>query len=230
MSSRTPEQFRRLDFERLLLARFAPRFRWIDLGDIVHVEGCVPARGGEVEYQGRLVLPEGYPDQIPSLCVIQPHTLWLKGGNTTVNSLGCTHQFHTWGNGPGGCVSICHSAAWNASISCVSLVIKFAIWVTAYEAYLRTGQDVCDFVNRDRSRRPVPAPSPAIWHCDPGTRIAVPREMQPAHPVAIARTMATDRPLAAHFVDPVVPPWSIRHATGGTQNPPAFPRPVSAFR
>lgn len=73
----------------------------------------------------------------------------------TINSLGCTHDFHTNSNGPGGCVQICHfsPANWDASKTCVSVMIKAVLWCEAYDVHMVTGLSIATIVDQFKRRQ-----------------------------------------------------------------------------
>ena len=66
--------------------------------------------------------------------------------NATINSDKTSHEFHTYGNGPNGCVQICHTQKqkWDASKTCVGVFFKGILWVTAYTVHLETGDSIAN--------------------------------------------------------------------------------------
>ena len=149
---RTYEQCRRLALEEAILRREMSQVRILNKQSEhgTYAEGPFTAEGSSQEYQLRAPIPWDYPDGMPSLLIVQPHTLRRCGGGT-INELGATHNFHTARNGPGGCVGICHSPPenWDASKTLVGVFIKGAVWLAAYQAHLATGRPICDFVLTD---------------------------------------------------------------------------------
>lgn len=143
--SRTMEQCQRLAVEQKLLAKYMPDFRFYDPRGDTYVEGWAQTRGGK-SFKLKVMLPPEYPYAKPSLYVMSPVTLPRHGGQGTVNDVGCTHSFHTLENGPDGCVQICHTRGWDASITLVKVLLKGIVWMEAYSAHLRTGCEIADYL------------------------------------------------------------------------------------
>lgn len=138
---------RRLDLERQLLARELPQFQLHNIDGNPYVAGWQTTSDGWKTYRLKLLLGPHYPDQMPSLYVVSPLALPNTDGDGTINDEEVSHAFHTLENGPGGCVQICHfkSDYWDASKTCVGVLMKGIVWLEAYEAHLQTGQDIADF-------------------------------------------------------------------------------------
>lgn len=147
---RSIEQCSRLAFEEAVLRREMPQVRFYNHSEDTYVEGRFGVAGALQEYVLRVVLEDNYPDSMPSLYVVSPHTLFLRDGGT-INDLGCSHAFHTRANGPGGCVAICHGSAdnWHASRTLVQVFIKGVLWLSAYQAHLETGRPLSEFMLSD---------------------------------------------------------------------------------
>jgi hypothetical protein len=131
----------RLRFERELVRLYAPSFCFHVINGSPYLEGNRYSNGGK-SYRAKIILPSDYPYNEPALYITSPHTLWMRGGNQTINSLGTSHNFHTYDNGSGGCVKICHSDYWDASMNCLTVIKKFAIWTEAHQGHLRTGNSI----------------------------------------------------------------------------------------
>lgn len=140
----------RLAFEKAVLEREIPQVRFHNCSQNTYVEGVFGVSGDWREYVLRVDLPDNYPDEMPSLYIISPHTLCRNGGGT-INELGTSHAFHTKSNGPGGCVAICHCspANWDASRTLVQVFIKGVLWLCAYQAHLETDRDLSEFMLSD---------------------------------------------------------------------------------
>jgi len=137
----------RLVLERKLLAKEMPHFHLYNIDGNAYVSGWQTTRGSHQNYQLKLVLGYYFPDEMPNLYIVSPHTLWKADRYGTINEEETSHAFHTLSNGPNGCVQICHfkHESWDASKTCVGVLIKGVIWLEAYEAHLRTGKDIADF-------------------------------------------------------------------------------------
>ncbi len=137
----------RLYLERQLLARELPQFSLHLNGETAYVIGWQGTSRRGKRYQLKLLLPEYYPDDEPELFVTSPRVLRKHGWWGSVNGEGVSHAFHTLDNGPGGCVQICHDKdGWDASKTCVSVLMKGICWLEAYEAHLATGGDIAEFM------------------------------------------------------------------------------------
>jgi ubiquitin-protein ligase len=130
--------------EMKLLARYMSDFHFYDPRRATYVEGPVQTSDGR-RYRIRVPIPPEYPFQEPGMYVIEPAVLRRRTGDT-VNSLGGTHSFHTKPNGPDGCVQICHTRDWDASVTLLKVVLKGVVWLEAYAAHLRTGRPIADFL------------------------------------------------------------------------------------
>ena len=167
------EQCKRLAFEEAVLGLEMPQVRFYNYSHDTYVEGAFAVAGDWREYVLRVDLHDGYPDHMPSLYVMSPHTLYRAGGGT-INELGGGHAFHTRANGPGGCVEICHCSAqnWDASRTLVQVLIKGVLWLTAYQAHLETGRPLSEFMLSDGGPpetrpahfdNPIVTRGPIVW-------------------------------------------------------------------
>ena len=144
---------RRLQVEKGIMARELPQFIFFEIGNDSYFQGWHIVSTGLL-YQLKLVLSEWYPDQMPSLYVTYPLILWKYGGNT-INSEGVSHAFHTFSNGPNGCVQICHfkSENWDASKTCVGVLFKGILWLEAYAMHFVTGMTIADILEQWKRRQ-----------------------------------------------------------------------------
>ena len=140
-----PEQRRRLAFEEKLVARYMPDSRLYDRTGNTYIDGGARTSGGANRYRLRICLPSSFPYGKPGLYVISPHPVWMRRRRRTLNSLGTSHAFHVNKNG-GGYLNICHTRDWDASMTCVQVLLKGILWLEAYEGHLRTGRDLADFL------------------------------------------------------------------------------------
>ena len=106
------------------------------------VVGWVKTTGDKNVYELTLNLGPNFPDDRPKLYVTCP--TWLKKYRNRgyINDEGTSHVFHTWKNGSNNCVQICHSASWDATHTCVGVLLRGIMWLEFYEAYLRNGGDI----------------------------------------------------------------------------------------
>lgn len=139
---RTREQCRRLAVEEKLLDKYMPGFRFHDKTGNTYVQGKVTPNGTWNRYRLRLDIPPDYPHSKPSLYVTSPVILRKHGSRDELNDEGISHRFHTLGTGHGGCVEICTVGDWDASITCVKLLIMGVMWLEAYTQHLKTGESI----------------------------------------------------------------------------------------
>ncbi|MHC4116590.1 MAG: ubiquitin-conjugating enzyme E2 variant [Planctomycetota bacterium] len=139
---RTREQCRRLAIDEKLVDKYMPGFRFYDKTGDTYVEGSVTPNGTSNSYRLRLDIPPDYPNNQPRLFVISPVTLWKHRGRGKINDEEVSHSFHTLGTGHGGCVEICTLRDWDASMTCVKLLIMGVLWLEAYTQHLQTGESI----------------------------------------------------------------------------------------
>ncbi|MCX5674657.1 MAG: hypothetical protein NTX87_06580 [Planctomycetota bacterium] len=138
-------------FEMSLLSLYMRSFAYWDAADGgAIVDGWAQTNGGQAIYRGKLVLTPNFPYEEPELFVLSPNPLWMHGGLKTINSLGTSHDYHTRSNGPDGCVQICHTDSWDASLTCVFVLTKLHLWLEAYEAHLQTGETIATYLRRHK--------------------------------------------------------------------------------
>ena len=139
----------RMRIEQAAVARELPQFEFFQKWNDNCFMGWHTTLTSRRNFQLKLILSKFYPDQMPKLYVTHPRTLWKHGGGTT-NSIGVSHAFHTRGNGPDGCVQICHfsDSSWDASKNCVGILFKGILWLEAYDVHLITGMDIATILNK----------------------------------------------------------------------------------
>ena len=140
----------RLSTEAKVLAAELPQFRFYNPTGETYVAGWVHPSNGH-DYQLKLVLGDDFPDEMPKLYVVSPHMLRKYGGGMA-NEMEISHAFHTWENGPGGCVQICHCRPdrWDSSKTICGVMIKGILWLEGYARHLRTGQSIASFFDEMR--------------------------------------------------------------------------------
>ena len=144
---------RRHQLEKAIMAKELPQFQFYEIGEDRYFEGWQRTSTGGL-YLIKLVLSVWFPDQMPSLYITCPQTLWKYGGGN-INSEGASHAFHTRSNGPGGCVQICHfkSENWDASRTCVGVFFKGILWLEAYDVHLAMGMSIEDILEKWKRRQ-----------------------------------------------------------------------------
>jgi hypothetical protein len=146
--ARTREQCERFAFEANLVARYMGHYRFFNPRGDTYVEGVARRSGWTNAYRARLTLPTDYPHQRPELCVLNPRTLPLREPRVSLNRMGLSHAYHTNGTDAHGNVHICYTQNWKASMTCVFVLKKLALWLEAYEEHLCTGEIIDAILRR----------------------------------------------------------------------------------
>jgi len=146
------EQQRRLAWEKRKFSERAPRFTFHNLLGDTYITGWQTSESGRTRCKLRIDIPSRYPDEVPELVVVSPHLVWKRWHCGTINSEGVSHTWHTLSNGPDGCVSVCHESDWDASMTCLTVAKAGSIWVTAYDAHLRTGITIAEYIDQMKQR------------------------------------------------------------------------------
>ena len=144
----TASQRSRLALEEKIMSRELGNFMFCDRVCNTYVQGLQTTSSCNL-YELRLTFPAYYPDQRPSLYVTYPKALRKYRSCETLDSLGTSHAFHILGRGPDGSLELCHFNAdeWDASKTCVAVLMKGIIWCELYDAHLGTGKDIDYFVS-----------------------------------------------------------------------------------
>ena len=139
----TNEQCERLAVEKKLIDLKFPGFVFVNPKDNnnCRVEGEGNTKTG-LAYKLRITVPPDYPDSQPHLYVVVPNPLRTYHGESTINSLGSRHEFHTHQPGPDGCVCICYTNHWHPGLTISGIIFKGVLWFEAYSSYLRTGKTI----------------------------------------------------------------------------------------
>lgn len=166
----------RLELERAILEREMPQFQLFGLESERYFLGWHTTRISQLRCQLKLVIPSAYPDAMPSLYVSSPKTLLKHGNLGTINWEGTSHAFHTLQNGLAGCVQICHfkPELWDASKTCVGVLIKGLIWLEAYDAHIVTGRNIADILDEWKRRQRWEEKKielDELWRIWPGVKI-----------------------------------------------------------
>lgn len=143
----------RLRLERYIVYHELPQFRLCGSIETPYFTGWQKTTQKLQDYKLKLLLPKWYPDQMPCLYVVYPKTLYKYSNWETINSEGVSHAFHTQANGHDGCVQICHDHNWDASKTCVGVLMKGIIWLEAYERHLKTGFTIAEIIDQLKRRQ-----------------------------------------------------------------------------
>jgi len=139
------QQRRRLLCEKNLLHRYVRGVQFVERPEDVCIDAWYPPRHSPTRFHGRIVLTPDYPHCAPELYVVEPRPLRMYRSTETLGSNGSSGEFYILGSSEEGC-RICFANNWDSSWSCVKVFMKFALWVEAYDEYLKTGKTVAELV------------------------------------------------------------------------------------
>jgi ubiquitin-protein ligase len=129
----------RLQIEKQVLDNYFPNFKWINPSDAnkTTVEGYLRANT-KMFYKIRIYIPADFPNSLPDLVVME-NLVGFKGKNMKKGSA----AMHIY-NPRDGYIKICYdkSEAWTPNKSIYSIVIKGRIWLEAFEAHKKSGNDI----------------------------------------------------------------------------------------
>ena len=138
-------QMARMSLENSNLKQELPQFTLYFSRYIVpYVIGLVRTTVDYNQYELKLDIGPSCLDSKPKLFITYPKVLKGYHWQKSINKRGVCHAFHTWKNGPGGIVQICHSEYWDASKSCVDILLRGLLWLELYDAYLRDGRTIAE--------------------------------------------------------------------------------------
>ncbi|KAL9985025.1 hypothetical protein ACROYT_G007379 [Oculina patagonica] len=138
-------QQKRLAFEKDLLERyFRNRVTWIDPTGNTKVEIRVTCTNNR-EYTLRIYIPGDYPNSCPQMVISNPAYCFRKGRGIVMDLP--NDDDHTW-QSKDGCTQICHykPAEWTDDNTFYQVTMKGLIWLEAYEAHLRTGNPLSNYL------------------------------------------------------------------------------------
>jgi hypothetical protein len=135
----------RLLQERAILAHYFPTLSWYNptIRGSTGVQGTIATNTGRL-YGIRVMLSASYPNDCPQMIVVSPHVLYDVSGRPMTSS---SSSMHTW-DAVDGHTKICHfnPRYWVPTNTVYLVAMKGRIWLEAYEAHLRTGRPLDDFL------------------------------------------------------------------------------------
>lgn len=142
-----PYQQLRLAQEEAALHAFMPSFKFHNRLTNTYVAGRWLSNTNQ-QYDIRIYVPAGYPDDIPHTYVTSPSPLYGYGTLKRIEAYGDSHKMHTWKTDRPGWVKICivQPEDWSAAYSLVKVLRKAMLWVTAYECHLDDGKAIAKFL------------------------------------------------------------------------------------
>ena len=136
----------RLGYEKQLLDEYfrGNRVTWIDPTGDTRVEIRVTCSSNR-EYTLRIYIPVDFPNACPQMVVCNPSHCLVRRNGAVMNS--GDSEDHTWGS-KDGCTQICHykPAEWTNDNTLYQVTMKGLIWLEAYEAHLRTGNSLSNYL------------------------------------------------------------------------------------
>lgn len=137
-------QRQRLGFEKTLLeSYFRDRVTWISPGDQTIVEVRATCTNDR-QYTLRIYLPTDFPNSCPNMVVKASARLRARNGDL----LECYPGDNHIGKTVEGYTGICHFRPnrWRNDNTLYQVTMKGLIWLEAYEAHLRTGRPLSQFL------------------------------------------------------------------------------------
>ena len=200
----------RLEFEKGIVRRYMPDFTLHINPYDAYVEGGYRPANKKTKYRLRVDFTTNYPDQVPDLLVVSPNPLKEHGGGS-LNAESFSHSFHILGQGPGGCIRICHYGAdtWDASKACINVLLKGVLWCEAHAAHLESGETIAyyfenpqklhDWISRNAGSAKRSANLPKFKNAFP-----LPKPLLQVPPVSTPSTFITSYRFPASLFD--IPP------------------------
>ena len=138
-------QQKRLGFEKNILEKyFGNRVSWINPTSDTKVEVRVTTTNDK-QYTLRVYIPRDFPNSCPDMIVSNPSSCLRMRDGSVMSALSGLN--HTMG-GRDGCTQICHFKpnCWKDDNTLYQVVMKGLIWLEGYEAHLRTGQPLSNYL------------------------------------------------------------------------------------
>ena len=143
------KQIERLAFEEKLVDKYFSDFNlYHDQNGNPYFSGWTGTNGRRNDYKLKLVLSPFFPDSEPDLFVVSPRPLRMYDGHQLIKSLGTSHYYHLYSNEANDYVKICHTDEWDASCTCVMILLRGVLWVDGYENHLSTGQTIHEYLTK----------------------------------------------------------------------------------
>lgn len=134
------QQRTRLGFEKDIIDGKLNNVTWINPTSAgnTRVEWRVNTNNGN-NYTLRVYVPEGFPNECPTLVVSSPSSVLRKFDMSLLNS--ASTQDHVYGVHDG-LTEICHfdKSRWSSENTIYQVLMKGRIWLEAYEIHRRTGE------------------------------------------------------------------------------------------
>jgi len=108
-------------------------------------------------YQLQLQLTYAFPNEKPILTILSPKRLFKFNSIEVLNDIGPSHDFHINGTDGNGYLEICHTRNWDASKSCVGIILKGCLWGEAYDYYIATGVTIDDALKKIKEKQKRPS-------------------------------------------------------------------------
>ena len=99
-------------------------------------------------YYLNLQMTYAFPNEKPILTILPPKQLNKYHSMQLLNDIGISNAFHINGTDENGYLKICHTHYWDASKSCVGIILKGCLFCEAYEYYMATGITIDDALKK----------------------------------------------------------------------------------
>jgi hypothetical protein len=147
-------QTQRIYLEERVVARELPQFAFtiIESLDLAYATGWERSPYNTHDYYLTVVIPRGFPEQMPHLYIDDPYPLRRRDGSGIPSH---SHAFHTGRiDSTTGRTEICHCSSddWDPSMTCTGVFLRGILWLHCYEQHLRTGRTIEDVYEELRRR------------------------------------------------------------------------------
>ena len=105
-----------------------------------------------IAYEFISPIPYDFPNSKPNLYLVNPNPLVAYDGKSHLNSLGSSHAFHMYNNGPNRCISICYTGHWHLGMTFTRVLSSGITWIQCYQIHTQTGETIDDILVRFKGR------------------------------------------------------------------------------
>jgi hypothetical protein len=141
----------RTEIEMRIMGIEFPHFQYFETLDESYFWGWHVTGKSHHRILLKLLISSNYPDKEPSLFVLDPQKL-IKHNGGTINDLQSSHDYHTYKNGPGGTVQICHHPHWDPSCTCSGVIYKGLLWCEAYDEHRTSGDSIHNILEKMKTK------------------------------------------------------------------------------
>ena len=141
----SPEQRKRLAFEKKLLSVYFPKFEWKSPARDTFLLGPMQTNSHKMAFDLKIVVPDTYPYTRPDVFILTPCPLIGYNG---AQMKGPSANNHLLSPDADGHVQICHfhPERWTVNDTLVKVLLKARLWIEAFEGHASTGRPLDFFL------------------------------------------------------------------------------------